>query len=155
MMNWGGLIFLFGFSIVKFMFTPFSGPAFHFTFIETYIACVAGGIFGAAIFYFSAGFFMRRSHDARVHKLALLKAQGIPYKLKRKFTRMNKFVVRIKRSLGIVGTSFWAPFFLSVPIGSIIAAKFYGHQKKTFPLIVLGMLINGCVTTGIAYLFYG
>lgn len=137
------------------MFTPFSGPAFNFSFIETYIACVAGGIFGAAIFYFSAGFFMRRSHEARVRKLALLEAQGIPFKAKKKFTRMNKFVVRIKRTLGIVGTSFWAPFFLSVPIGSIIAAKFYGHKKTTFPLIILGMFINGGVTTGIAYLFYG
>lgn len=154
-MSWAGIVFLFGFSIIKFMFTPFSGPAFSFSFLETYLTCVAGGVFGAAVFYFSAGYFMQRSQEAYARKLAQMKAQGTPMKLKKKFTRMNKFIVRIKRSLGIIGTSFWAPFFLSVPIGSIIAAKFYGHKKTTFPLIVLGMFINGAVTTGIAYLSYG
>lgn len=152
-MNWSVLIPLFGLSMIKFMFTPFSGPALGLSFVETYFTCVAGGIFSAAIFYFSAEFFMHRAHARRVRKNAYLKSQGLPIKQKRKFTPMNKFIVRIKRSLGIIGVSLWAPFFLSVPIGSIVAAKFYGHQKKTFPLIITGMFLNASATTGLAYLF--
>jgi hypothetical protein len=72
-------------------------------------------------------------------------------KTKKKFTRMNKFIVRIKHRLGIVGLSFFAPFFLGIPLGTIIAAKFFGHQKKTFPLILVGILFNGAVTTSIRY----
>lgn len=137
------------------MLAPFSGPLWKLSFIETYLACVAGGIFSAFIFYFSAEFFMHRAHNKKVAKEKELIAQGISPQRKKKFTRMNKFVVRIKRTLGIVGTSFWAPFFLSVPLGSIITAKFYGHHKKTFPLIILGMFINAALTTGLAYILYG
>ena len=38
----------------------------------------------------------------------------------------------MKRSVGIIGIAFWAPFFLSIPLGSIITAKFYGDNKNTF-----------------------
>jgi hypothetical protein len=58
------------------------------------------------------------------------------------------------KRLGIVGISFYAPFFLSVPIGSIISAKFFGKDKRTFPLIVLGIGVNGLITTGLAYFIF-
>ena len=67
---------------------------------------------------------------------------------------MNKFIVRIKRRFGIFGISMYAPLILSVPIGSIITAKFYGKDKRTFPLIVVGIIINGALTTGLAYLIF-
>ena len=137
------------------MFTPFGGPNLGLSFFETYFSCVAGGITGAAIFYFSSGYFIRRAHESRVKKILDAEATGVPLKHKRKFTRMNKFIIRIKRSIGLIGICFWAPFFLSVPLGSIVAAKFYSHHKRTFPLIILGMFINAFVTTGIAYLSYG
>lgn len=154
-MNWWALSSLFAFSIVKFMFTPFGGPKLGLTFFETYFSCVAGGISGAALFYFSSGYFMHRAHENRVKKKLEAELTGIPVKQKKKFTRTNKFIIRIKRSIGIIGICFWAPFFLSVPVGSIVASKFYGHHKRTFPLIVLGMFINAFITTGIAYLSYG
>lgn len=134
---------------------PLSGPALKLSFLETYFSCVAGGIVSSAIFYFSAGYFMHRAHAKKVQTEKEMRALGATIIRKRKFTRMNKFIVRIKRSMGIIGTSFWAPFLLSVPVGSIIAAKFYGHHKITYPLIVLGMFVNAIVTTGIAYLSYG
>ena len=154
-MNWGGLITLFGLSIIKFMFAPFSGPVFKLTFIETYVACVAGAIFGSAVFFFSASYFMRRAKEKREEKEKALLAKGLPIVAKKKFTRVNKLVIRMKRSIGIIGISFWAPFFLSIPLGSIIVAKFYGDNKKAFPLIVLGICINGIITTSITYFSYG
>lgn len=137
------------------MFTPFSGPILELHFLETYISCIAGAIFSSAIFYFSASYFMRRAHEKRVKQRLELEAKGVEVKKKKVFTRANKMVVRMKRSIGIIGISFWAPFFLSIPVGSIIAAKFYGHDKRTFILICTGILLNGVLTTGIAYLSYG
>jgi hypothetical protein len=154
-MNWWALATLFAFSIIKFMFTPFTGPGLQLSFLETYFACVAGGLFGSSIFFFSAGYFMRRARENQQKKNKARILKGLPIKTKKRFTRMNKLVVRLKSSIGIVGICFWAPFFLSIPVGSIVAAKFYGDNKKAYPLIVLGMLINGTITTGIAYLSYG
>lgn len=154
-MYWTKLSGLFFFSIIKFMFTPFSGPPLELTFLETYLTCVAGGIFGATIFYFSANYFMHRAKHKREKLYHDHIKFGTTYIEKKKFTRLNKFVVRIKMRLGIYGTALWAPLFLSVPGGSIIAAKFYGDDKRTFPLIVFGMFLNGFLTTGAAYLLYG
>ena len=80
------------------------------------------------------------------------KVTRFTFELKRKkvFTRTNKFIVRMK-GLGIIAICFYAPLFLSMPIGSIISAKFFGKDNRTFPLIVLGIGINGLITTGIAY----
>jgi hypothetical protein len=61
----------------------------------------------------------------------------------------------MKMKLGIYGICFWVPFFFSVPLGSIIVAKFYGKLNQTFPLIVLGMAINAAITTFITYAILG
>lgn len=154
-MYWSKLSGLFFLSIIKFLFTPLGGPALKLTFWETYLTCVSGGVFGAAVFYFSASYFMRRAAEKRAEYCKKCLAQGVEITQKRKFTRGNKFIVRVKMKLGIFGTAMWVPLFLSVPLGSIITAKFYGHDKRTFPIIVLGFFVNGMVMTSIAYFIMG
>lgn len=128
----------------KFMFTPIVGLQSGLTFFETYFGTVSGGLFSAAIFYFSASYFMKRAQRR--------KAEG-KTKKKKVFNRTNKTIIKIKRSLGIYGTCFLVPLFLSLPIGCIITAKFFKHDKRTFPLITLGIFFNACVTTSLTYLF--
>lgn len=149
-MKFGVYLSFFLFSTIKFLFTPFGAPKF-LSFWEAYFSCVAGGIFSAAVFYFASEYFMKRAHASKVKKREEALANGIELPKKKIFTKTNKTVVRMKHRLGIIGVSFYAPLFLSVPIGTIITAKFYGKEKKTFPLIVLGMFINGLITCGIAY----
>lgn len=147
-----GLFFL---SIIKFLFTPLGGPNLGLTFWETYFACVAGGVFGASVFYFSANYFMKRAKD-KYHALRQKHLdEGTPFVEKKKFTRTNKLIVKIKMRLGIFGTAMWVPLFLSVPLGSIITAKFFGDDKRTFPIIVLGMFFNGGIMTCISYFLMG
>lgn len=139
--------------MIKFLFAPFGGPLAKLTFIETYLSCIAGAIVCAVIFYFSAEFFMIRAHKKRKLLIQQAKEKQIELKRKKAFTKTNKLIVKMKR-LGIVGICFYAPFFLSVPVGSIISAKFFGKDKRTFPLIVLGIGINGLITTGLAYFIF-
>ncbi|MFN5984961.1 MAG: hypothetical protein ACK476_02405 [Fluviicola sp.] len=152
-MNWGAYLGFFGLAMIKFLFAPFGGPLAKLTFIETYLSCVSGAIFCAIIFYFSAEFFMIRAHKKRKLLIQQAKEKGVELKRKKVFTKTNKAIVKMKR-LGIVGICFYAPFFLSVPIGSIISAKFFGKDKRTFPLIVLGIGVNGLITTGLAYFIF-
>lgn len=151
-MHFGYYISFFLVSTIKFLFAPFGGPKSGLSFLETYISCVAGAIFSAAVFYYASEIFMKKAHEKRVRLMKEAEEKGMEYKAKKKFTKTNKFIVRLKHRFGIYIVSMYAPLFLSVPLGSIITAKFYGKEKKTFPLIVLGMFINGLITTGIAYL---
>jgi hypothetical protein len=138
-------------STIKFLFTPFAGPAAGLSFIETYFSCVLGGIFSASIFYFSSGYFIKKSILKQIDLKKIAQEKGEILIPKKKFTKTNKFIVSIKRRFGLFGVAMYAPLFLSVPIGSIITAKFFGHLKKTFGIILLGMFVNGLITTGIAY----
>ena len=76
-------------------------------------------------------------------------------KTRKQFTRMNKLIVRVKRNIGWYPISFWVPLFLSIPVGSIIVAKFYGKRIFTFPLIVIGIVLNGLIITTIRYFAIG
>jgi hypothetical protein len=153
-MDLGKYSILFGISTIKFMFAPFGGPKAELSFLETYFSCVAGALLSASIFFFLSEYFMKRAHEKRVKQYLLSQANGTPLPKKKKFTRMNKFVVRMKLRFGIYGIAMFAPLFLSVPLGSIVTAKFYGKLNKTFPIIILGMFTNGLITTGLAYLFF-
>jgi hypothetical protein len=139
-------------SMVKFLFTPFGGPAAGLTFFETYFSCVSGAFISANIFYFMSEYFMKKAHFKRVklRQEAIEKGLIIPHK--NKFTTMNKFVVRMKMRFGIFGIAMYAPLFLSVPIGTIVTAKFYGKERRTFPIIILGLFVNGLITCGVSYL---
>ena len=154
-MAWGSLLTVFFTATVKFLFAPFAGNGMGLPFWETFLAAFAGGTVGAAIFFFFSELVMKFSHNRKVKKQEELERQGIiAIPAKKKFSKTNKFIIRIKQKLGIYGICFWAPFFLSVPIGSIIVAKFYGKQHETFPLIVLGMAINSLIMTSVAYLLF-
>lgn len=150
-MDWATYLGFFGLSMIKFLFAPFGGPHAGLNFLETYLSCIAGAIFCAFIFYFSAEFFMIRAHKKRMAQIAAAKASGVELKRKKAFTRANKLIVWIKRRFGIVGVSMFAPLFLSVPIGTIISAKFYGKDKRTFVLILFGIVMNGAITTSLAF----
>ncbi len=146
-MNWGLLASVFFLATFKFMFAPFTGCALGLPFWETFIASAIGGIVSASIFFFLSELIINISHRRN------LKSGKIKIN-KKKFTRTNRAIIRVKRSLGIYGICFLGPFFLSVPIGSIVAAKLYGKLTRTYPLIVIGMFLNSFAMSSIAYFIF-
>lgn len=106
-------------------------------YIEIFIAVTAGAWISMGVFYFMSELLMKAAAKKRHEKYQAAKAAGIELPHKKRFTRMNKAVVKMKRSIGIYGITLIAPLLLSIPIGSIVCAKFYGHEKKTFPLMML------------------
>jgi hypothetical protein len=139
-MNWAGFSSVFLLATIKFMFAPFGGVPFDLSFLETFLASFLGGSISSFIFYFSANYFLKKTkikEGAKIH------------------TKTNKLIVKLKRNTGKIGVCFWAPFFLSIPLGSIITAKFYGKYQSTFFLILLGMALNATVMTTLAYVVFG
>ncbi len=140
------------FSTWKFMFTPMAGPAAGLSFLETFLCSMTGGLISVSIFYFGSSFFMQRFQKAQAKKAEKAIAQGKVFRPKRKFTRNNRRIIKIKHRIGKWGVCWLVPLFFSLPLGSLITAKFYRHQKNTFSWILLGMLINCTLITGGTYL---
>ena len=130
---------------VKFLFTPFLAfktiPEGNW--LYTYIAICSGGIIGVTFFYYSAEYFMKR-HADKTKKSD---------KTKKKFTKINKSIIKVKQRVGIYGLAILTPLLISIPAGSIISAKFYRHKKSTIVILYAGVLVIGAILTFIAYLF--
>lgn len=151
-MNWGAITAVFFSAFIKFMFAPFVSRGLSLDFFTTWIAVFSGGLISAMIFYFASEFFMKRNHAKKIAKIAEAKRLGEPVKLKRSFTRVNKALVRFKHSIGQKGICLFAPLILSVPVGSIICAKFYGKKGSTFPIIIFGLAMNSFLLSLLAFI---
>lgn len=151
-MQWVALGTVFASAMVKFLFSPAVGPALGLSFFETYFSNLAGALVSMVIFYFAADFFLKRSHEKKVQKLREALDSGIVLPQKKIFTKRNKMIIRVKNKIGMVPFCFWVPLFLSIPIGSIITAKFYGKRAVTFPLMVIGAVLNNTITVSFVYL---
>lgn len=134
------------------MFAGVPGPIFGIPIWQTYLANISGGIVSATLFYVAAELVIKWTHNRRVKKNQDRIAKGENPVVKQKFTRTNKLLIKVKNSAGIYGVAFLAPLFLSIPVGTVITAKFYGKRKGTLFIIYLGICVNGCLTTGIPYL---
>jgi hypothetical protein len=150
-MKWGAITAVFFLSFVKFMFAPFTGAGLKLDFLSTWISTFSGGVVSALVFYFMSDYFMKRYQRKKIEKRIRMERAGLLYKHKRNFTKLNRTIIRLKHRIGQYGLCFFAPLFLSVPIGSIICAKFYGHQKNTFSLILIGLAINSFLLSILAY----
>lgn len=127
----------------KFVFASGPGVAAGLNFIDIYITVVLGGLFSFNLFYFMANYFIKRN---LVKKLSKIKAGT--YTTKKNFTKLNKTLVKIKMTdLGFWLITILGPVFLSVPLGTIIVAKFYRHHKETYWISSISLLIFGAIFT--------
>lgn len=157
-MNYALLISGFWLGTFKFLFAHWiaygiaSGIDDQSHYIEIFIAVTSGAWVSMAVFYFMSELLMKAAAKKRHVKRLQALESGIPLPFKKKFTKVNKGLVKMKRSIGIYGITLFAPLFLSIPIGSIVCAKFFGHEKKTFPLMMLFTASYSLLTCFFIYL---
>ena len=158
-MNWNLLIFAFGFGTFKFVFVhwttyiAFGEPNFNILW-QIFVGTTLGAWVTMTVFYYMSEYFMKRARQKRLDKIQKALDSGVPLKTKKNFTRLNKLIVWIKQHIGIYGVTVLAPLFLSIPIGSIVCAKFYGRYKKTFPLMLLFTASYSALMCFTIYLVY-
>jgi hypothetical protein len=153
-MNWVGFWSIYSLAMVKFLVSTFPGKSFHLAFHETWLASVLGGSTAAAIFYFGSEMVMRFSHRQRAKKREVALAAGKEPINYHKVTRTKKLIIRIKWSFGFYGITLFAPLLFSVPIGSYVAAKFYGKYQTTFLFMIIGLAGNAFLLTLISYALF-
>jgi hypothetical protein len=137
---------------VKFMFAPIYGKAIGLSFVETYVSLVCGGIFTSFIFFKLTYKLLKRAAEKRRVRRYNALAMGFEYFEPKKFTRTNKIIVKTRRKFGFFVCTFFFPFFFSVPVGTIIATKFYGKNPMFFPVIIAGLATNGLIGTLLTFL---
>ncbi len=113
-------------SMVKFVASPILSFALGYGFMQTVIMIGIGGCTGVLLFFFAGGWIMKKAEVRR--------------KNKRNFTRTNKAIVRLRRGQGLNGLAVITPVIISIPIGSLIAAKYYRHQRRTLPVLLAAVL---------------
>ena len=136
----------------KFLASPFMGiNGFGFSVLETFIVTASGAIFGTIVFYSLGNKLITYSLKKKLLKIEKLKAGG--KSLPKIMTSTNKIIIKTKNLFGIWGLAFLTASILSIPIGSIICAKFYRHKKSTVFVIFVFIFINSFLLSLLASYF--
>lgn len=122
--------------------------AAKYNFITGLVMNIASGFCGVSFFFFLSDYFMDRAHKKRVRKIKDGNARP-----KRKFTRFNKFLVKTKLGIGMLGIAMITPTLISIPIGSLVMAKFFNHNKWAYPSLLLSVVLWALLIGGIASFF--
>ena len=129
-------------SSTKFLFAPAATVGFGYSFWETIIITICGGWFGVLVFFFFGrvvvDLFMRRYFEK---------------KKKQKFTRTNKLIIKVKANFGIVGLALITPVTISIPVGSILAARYFGDNKWAIYFLMASIVFWSFVLTTISIQF--
>jgi len=114
-------------SIFKFLFTPSAMVAAEYTYWETIITTLIGASLGVFIFYFAGAFIFNWIDRVRGKRSK-----------KKKFTRVNRGVVRIKSRFGLGGLVATIGI-ISVPICSMLAARYFRDNPRTLPALLISV----------------
>jgi hypothetical protein len=138
-----GLAFLI--STVKFLFAASIVGASALTPLEIAISTGLGALCSFNVVYWTSSYFMKKAKDRKAKKALAGTPSKSPLEAVKKkpvFTKMNKYIIRAKMSK----SGFWlicilAPLFLSIPVGSILIAKFYRDTKMAYPLATVSIIV--------------
>lgn len=132
---------------VKFLLSPFEAERHGFNFKESFFITTTGGITGILAFTFIGhglaygwkkikGFFQNRSTTE--------------IKVTKKFTRTNKFIVRIKMKFGLTGLIITTPSIISIPVGTIVTNHFYRGKLRNVLLLIASLIMWSLLLNGLA-----
>lgn len=132
---------VFALGMVKFAFSQMTATGLGFGFLPTWLITTSGGCTGVLLFYYASGWFMQRAQRSRARRHAKGRSS------RRVFTRTNRTIIRVKRAQGLSGLAFLTPVLISIPIGAVLAAKYFRHDRRTVPIMLSAVAIWGLVFT--------
>lgn len=155
-MAWRNYLIIFGLAQVKFLFAPSIAFATmpNLSFLEIFICTLLG-----ALFCFNLVFFLSKRIMEYAHRKRVLRNLSSDRKAKKIFTKKNKWIVKLKRSKGgFLLICLLAPLFLSIPIGTVVVAKFYGNRPLSYYLVSILLVFTSFLLTALnnsLFLFFG
>lgn len=131
------ILIVFLVSSIKFLFAPALSFGMGLNFIQTWLSTTAGGIVGVVVFFFLSKwilqmysrYFFYYFHLARVKIYSSLHFSVPNFIPARRFTKRNRFIIKIVKKFGMFGIVFLTPVFLSIPFGTFIATRYYSSNR--------------------------
>ena len=161
------IINVFLLATVKYFYTPLAAFLLKLSFLETIIAMVSGGIVSFLLFYYFANILIVTSgyfkslitkilpnkwldqYEARKQKRAIKR------KHRKKFTRRNKLIIKIRRSYGFWGIIITMPIFLSIPLGAFLLHKYFSYKRGAVLYSLIAIAAEGIILCFLYYLIPG
>lgn len=131
------ILIVFAVSTIKFLIAPALSFGMGLNFIQTWLSTTAGGISGVIIFFFLSKwllyiyvkYFFFYVHRIRVKIHAYLNLKIPVFIPARRFTKRNRFMIRLVRKYGLAGIVILTPVILSIPLGTFIATRYYSTNR--------------------------
>lgn len=163
-------------SSVKFVAGPpfaYFDDRYDFTFFETVLYCVIGGMLGVWVFtFFSIEIQLIVNWVKRHAKRIVKKPQffskpkatddsvEVVYDFvdstekKKVFSKRSRKFVKIWKKYGLFGVAFLTPVIISIPIGTVVANAFEDNKKKIFVYMFFSILFWSLLLTSIFELYH-
>lgn len=125
---------------LKMMVAAGFGAGFGFTFLETFLWTAVGGCLGVLVFYRLSERLTDWSRERWLKGRAHARARGAA--LRRIFTRRNRWIIRVKHVSGYLGVAALTPLVLTIPVGSILAARFFHHDRRMVPALLISVVVQ-------------
>lgn len=135
-------------SATKFLTAPITSLNIGFGYLETLLITTIGGLVGVFFFYYlSSGIMLLISKMT-----SKMSGKSAPKK-KRVFTWKNKMIVKVKRDYGLIGLAAITPIFLSIPLGTFLAARFFQDQKKVLTYLAASVVVWSVIVSSVTIIF--
>lgn len=144
-------------SIKYFWATPYA-YIFKLNAVETLFCIEIGGIIGFLLYYY---FFRFLLAELKLLWPVVYFFTPVIFKVRfeqwrdrrrrrqltrRKFTNMNKFIVKIRVRYGMCGIIVLSPVILSIPIGALLGTKYFPHRHGFIPYMILSISVWGVIS---------
>lgn len=146
-------------SSVKFAAGPpfaYYDQRYDFTFFETVIYSLIGGMLGVWVFtFFSLEIqfgidWVKKKFFHAVSKTPFVKSDGDRQPVTKKiFSKKSRRFVRLWRKYGLIGVAFITPVIISIPVGTVILNLFEDNKQKIFIYMFFSILFWAVLMTSV------
>lgn len=118
---WSKLLTIFLLSIIKYGLGLFTAINLDTGILPSIIANLAGGAIGLILFINFGHWITKKYYAIRYRN-----------KSYHRFNSWNKFLVKVRKKMGLLGISILSPILLTLPVGVMLALQITANKRKIF-----------------------
>ena len=124
------------FSSLKFFLAPSTVYLSGYSYFETIAITIVGGALGVFVFFYTGSAIFKYIGDRF--------SRG---RIKSPFNRKNRLIIKVKSSWELIGLSIITPTLLSIPLGCLLASRYFRNDRRTIPFLMGSVVFWSIVLT--------